>query len=210
MNMHRIGRRAVALGMLAALTACSSAGTLGNVLGSVLGGAAGGGGAGGAGANQVSGLVLGVDTRSQVIGLQAQNGQSVNILFDNQTRVVYNNQSYAVTSLDRGDQVTARIQSTGNGYYTDLVQVDRPVQGSTASGTTSGNVQTLQGTVRQIDQQNGLFTMDVNNVGRLTVSMPYSPSRTDLTRFQNLRSGDVVRIAGVPLNNTRVELRQFY
>jgi len=210
MNMHRIGRRAAALGMLAALTACSSAGTLGNVLGSVLGGAAGGGGAGGAGANQVSGLVLGVDTRSQVIGLQAQNGQSVNILFDNQTRVVYNNQSYAVTSLDRGDQVTARIQSTGNGYYTDLVQVDRPVQGSTASGTTSGNVQTLQGTVRQIDQQNGLFTMDVNNVGRLTVSMPYSPSRTDLTRFQNLRSGDVVRIAGVPLNNTRVELRQFY
>ena len=210
MNMHRIGRRAAALGMLAALTACSSAGTLGNVLGSVLGGAAGGGGAGGAGANQVSGLVLGVDTRSQVIGLQAQNGQSVNILFDNQTRVVYNNQSYAVTSLDRGDQVTARIQSTGNGYYTDLVQVDRPVQGSTASGTTSGNVQTLQGTVRQIDQQNGLFTMDVNNVGRLTVSMPYSPSRDDLARFQNLRSGDVVRIAGVPLNNTRVELRQFY
>ena len=209
MNMHRIGRRAAALGMLAALTACSSAGTLGNVLGSVLGGAGGAGGGGG-GANQVSGLVLGVDTRSQVIGLQAQNGQSVNILFDNQTRVVYNNQSYAVTSLDRGDQVTARIQSTGNGYYTDLVQVDRPVQGSTASGTTSGNVQTLQGTVRQIDQQNGLFTMDVNNVGRLTVSMPYSPSRTDLTRFQNLRSGDVVRIAGVPLNNTRVELRQFY
>ena len=207
MNMHRIGRRAAALGMLAALGACSSAGTLGNVLGSVLGGA---GGAGGAGANQVSGLVLGVDTRSLVIGLQAQNGQSVNILFDNQTRVVYNNQSYAVTSLDRGDQVTARIQSTGNGYYTDLVQVDRPVQGSTASGTTSGNVQTLQGTVRQIDQQNGLFTMDVSNVGRLTVSMPYSPSRADLTRFQNLRSGDVVRIAGVPLNNTRVELRQFY
>ena len=204
MNMHRIGRRAAAVGMLAALSACSSAGTLGNVLGSVLGGA------GGSQANQVSGHVLGVDTRSQVIGLQASNGQSVNILFDNQTRVVYNNQSYAVTSLDRGDQVTARIQSTGNGYYTDLVQVDRPVQASAGSSTTGGNVQMLQGTVRQVDQQNGLFTMDVNNVGRLMISMPYSPTRADLSRFQNLRSGDVVRIAGVPLNNSRVELRQFY
>ena len=203
MNMHRIGRRAAAMGLMAALTACSSAGSLGNVLGSVLGGMGGG-----AQANQVSGLVRGVDTRSQVIALQASNGQSVNILFDNQTRVIYNNQSYAVTSLDRGDEVTARIQSTGNGYYTDLVQVDRPVQGSAAS--TSGNVQMLQGTVRQIDQQNGLFTMDVNNVGRLVVSMPFSPTRSDLTRFQNLRAGDVVRIAGVPLNNTRVELRQFY
>ena len=73
---------------------------------------------------------------------------------------MYNNQSYPVTSLDRGDQVTARIQSTNNGYYTDLVQVDQPVQGSSSS-TSSGNVQTLQGTVRGIDAQNGLFTMDV-------------------------------------------------
>ena len=206
MNMHRIGRRAAVLGMLAALSACSSGGSLGNVLGSVLGGMGGGGGQ----ANQVSGLVLGVDTRSQVIGLQAQGGQSVNILFDNQTRVIYNNQSYPVTSLDRGDQVTARLQSTGNGYYTDLVQVDRPVQGSAGSATSSGNVQMLEGVVRQIDQQNGLFTMDVASAGRLMISMPYSPSRADLARFQNLRSGDRVRIAGVPLNNSRVELRGFY
>ena len=205
MNMHRIGRRAAVLGLLAALSACSNAGTLGNVLGSVLGGA---GGTGGAQANQVSGLVQGVDTRSQVIAIQQPSGQSVNLLFDNQTRVVYNNQSYAVTSLDRGDQVTARIQSTNNGYYTDLVQVDQPVQGSAGAAAT-GNLQTVQGIVRQIDQQNGLFTMDAGGT-RLTVSMPYSPTRSDLSRFQSLRSGDNVRIAGVFLNNTRVELRQFY
>lgn len=204
MNIQLLGRRAVALSALAALAACSGAGGLGNVLGSVLGGAQG------AQANQVSGLVQGVDTRSQVIALQQPSGQSVNILFDNQTRVVYNNQSYAVTSLDRGDQVTARIQQVNNGYYTDLVQVDQPVQGSAGTSGASGNVQAFQGTVRQIDQQNGLFTMDVSGAGRVTVSMPYSPSRADLSRFQQLRSGDNVRIAGVFLNNARVELRQFY
>ena len=200
MNVQRYGRRAAALSLLLAAGACSNAGTLGNVLGSVLGG-------GQQQANQVSGTVQGVDTRSQLIGLQSSGGQSVAIAYDAQTRVVYNNQSYPVTSLDRGDQVTARIQQTNNGYYTDLVQVDQPVQGS--ASTASGNVQTLQGTVRQIDQQNGLFTMDANN-GRITVSMPYSPSRTDLNRFQSLRPGDAVRIAGVYLNNARVELRQFY
>lgn len=202
MNMHLIGRRAAAAGMLAALAGCSAARGVGNVLGSVIG-------RGGQG-NQISGLVQGLDTRSQVIGIQASSGQAYNILYDNQTRVVYNNQSYPITSLDRGDQVTARIQETNGGYYTDLVQVDRPVQGSGATTASSGNVQTLQGTVRQIDQQNGLFTMDVSNGSRLTVSMPYSPSRTDLTKFQNLRSGDYVRIGGVYLNNARVELRQFY
>jgi len=42
------------------------------------------------------------------------------------------------------------------------------------------------------------------------VSMPYSPSRADQNRFLNLRQGDYVRIAGVYLNSSRVELRQFY
>ena len=200
MNMQGIGRCA-AVGMLAALGACSSVGNLGNILGGVLGR--------GGQAGQVSGYVQGVDTRSQIIALQQPNGQPVNLLFDNQTKVIYNNQSYAVTSLDRGDQITARVQNTDNGYYTDVVQVDRPVQGSAGATTSSGNVQTMQGTVRQIDQQNGLFTMDVSN-SRLVVAMPYSPSRADLRKFQSLRSGDNVRIAGVFLNNSRVELRQFY
>ena len=202
MNMYRFGRGAASAGMLAALTACSAIGSLGNVLGGII--------PGGGGASQVSGYVAGVDTRAQVIGLQQPNGQPVNLLFDAQTKVVYNNQSYAVTSLDRGDQITARVQNTNNGYYTDVVQVDQPVQGSAgAATTTSGNVQSMQGTVRQIDQQNGLFTMDAGST-RLTVSMPFSPSRADLAKFQSLRSGDNVRIAGVFLNNSRVELRQFY
>jgi hypothetical protein len=202
--MYQVGRGAAAAGMLAALTACSAVSSIGNVLGGII--------PGGGSQSQVSGYVSGVDTRAQVIGLQQPNGQPVNLMFDNQTKVVYNNQSYPVTSLDRGDQITARIQNTSNGYYTDLVQVDQPVAGSagTTSASASGTVQSVQGTVRQIDRQNGLFTMDVNNSTRLTVSMPYSPSRADLTKFQNLRSGDVVRIAGVFLNSSRVELRQFY
>jgi hypothetical protein len=201
MNMRLFGRSAAAASTLVMLAACSGTGGLGSVLGSVLGG--------GQGANQVSGYVQGVNTRSQYIALQSSSGQSVNIQYDNQTRVVYNNQSFPVTSLDHGDQVTARIQSTNNGYYTDLVQVDQPVQGSNGS-TATGAVQTLQGTVRGVDTQNGLFALDMGAGTRVTVSMPYSPSRADQNRFLNLRQGDYVRIAGVYLNSSRVELRQFY
>lgn len=208
MNMHRFWRRAAGMAALAALAACSGAGTLGSVLGSVLGGGA----TGGNGANQVSGIVQGVDTRSQVIGLQQSGGQSVNILYDNQTQVVFNNQRYPVTSLDRGDQVTARIQSTNSGYYTDLVQVDQPVQGSASSSApvATGTVQTVDGTVHQVDQRNGLFSLDMSGGSRVIVSMPSSASRADVSRFQNLRAGDYVRLAGVYLNSSRVELRQFF
>ena len=176
-------------GPLGLLGACSSAGSVGDILGSVLGQQQQG--------NQVSGAILGVDTRAQQISLQLSSGQ---------------NQNYPVTSLERGDQVTARIQSTNSGgYYTDLVQVDQSVQGTGGTSSSSGeNVQSLQGNVRAVDRANGWFTLDPGNGVTLTVSLPYNVRQTDLNRFQSLRSGDYVRLYGVFLNNSRVELRQFY
>jgi hypothetical protein len=198
---------AAAVSTVILATACSQLGGLGSVLG----------GAAQPQASQVSGTVQSVDTRNQQIVLQATNGQSVALYFDTQTQVSYQNRSYSVTNLERGDRVTARIQQAQNGgYYTDLVQVEQSVQdaGGVYSGNTgtagSGTVQSLQGTVRQVDRTNGLFTVDIGNSNTLTVSMPYNPPQADQTRFQNLRSGEAVRFYGVFLNNTRVELRRFY
>ena len=189
-------------------TACAQLGQLGSVIGA---------GTPQTGQGQVSGVVQGVDTRNQQIVLQDANGQSVGLQFDAQTQVTYQNRSYSVTNLERGDRVTARIQQTNNGgYYTDLVQVDQSVSESNGTvygsngSSSSGTVQTLQGTVRQVDRNNGLFTIDMGNNNVLTVSLPYNPSQSDLNRFQALRAGDAVRMYGVFLNNTRVELRRFY
>ena len=191
---------------LATMSACSQAGSLGSVLGSVLGGQQGSqGGQGG----QVSGAIQRVDTRAQQITIQQSNGQAVSLGYDKNTKVVYQNQQYAVSALEYGDQVTARVQNANNGaYYTDLVQVDQSVS-TTTGGSSGAQLQTLQGVVRRVDTANGWFLIDANNGVSITVSMPYSPSRTDLQRFQNLRTGDNVRLSGVYLNNSRVELRQF-
>jgi len=208
---NRWTRSAIAL-LVACTTlgGCASggAGKIGDILGSVLGGQTAGQPGQGQG-GQTSGTITGVDTRTQQIGLQTANGQTVALAYDNQTRVVYQNQQYPVTALERGDRVTVRVQQTsGGGYYTDLVQVDQSVQ--TSTGSTSQNVQTYQGTVGQVDLNAGWFTLNTGNAGTLTISMPYNPTRNDVTRFQNLRRGETVRLYGVPLNNTRVELRQFY
>jgi hypothetical protein len=187
--------------LLLPAAACSSAGSLGNILGSVLGGGAGQGG-------QVSGYIQGVDTRNRQIGIQQSNGQTLVVAYDNQTQVVYNNQSYPVTALENGDQITARVRQLQNGgYYTDVVQVDRSVSGS--STVQSGNVQLLQGTVRQVDQANGLFLLDATNGTRVTVQLARQLTRNDLDRFRSLRSGDYTRLYGVYISNSRVELRQF-
>jgi hypothetical protein len=197
-------RVTAAVMLLLSAAACSSAGSLGNILGSVLGGGAGQGGQGG----QVSGYIQGVDTRNRQIGIQQSNGQTLVVAYDNQTQVVYNNQSYPVTALENGDQITARVQQLQNGgYYTDVVQVDRSVSGP--STIQSGNVQLLQGTVRQVDQANGVFLLDASNGARVTVQLARQVSRSDFDRFRSLRAGDYTRLYGVYISNSRVELRQF-
>lgn len=191
----------VAAATLMAVTAGACAGNqLGNILGGVLGG--------GAQSSQLSGTIRGVDTRAQQIAIQQSNGQTVPVYYDNQTQVVYQNQNYSPTALENGDRVTARIQANGSQYYTDYVQVDQSVNSSVGGST--GNVQLLQGTVRQIDVRNGVFTVDVNNNATLTVTMPYNPTTSDVNRFNALRSGDFVRFYGTYLSSSQVQLRQFY
>ena len=188
-----------AVALAAIVAACSSLGSVGDILGGVLGG----------GGGQVNGTVRNVNTQSQSLTLQQSNGQDVDLQFDNQTRVVYQNQAYSVTSLDPGDQVAARVQQLQTGaYYTDSIVVVQPVNntGGTVGG---GAVQSLQGTVRQIDRNNGLFTIDAGGSVSLTVSLPYNASSTTVQRFNNLRAGDYVQFQGVYISQTRVELRQF-
>jgi len=199
--IQRIQRVSAAAMIVAFAGACA-----GNSLGNILGGVLGGGSQQQSG--QLTGTIRGVDSRSQQISIQQSNGQTVPVYYDNQTQVVYQNQSYSPSALENGDRVTARIQANGNNYYTDYVQVDQSVNGS--GGGYSSNVQQLQGTVRQVDMRNGWFTVvDTNGYNTLTVTVPSNLNTNDINRFRSLRNGDFVRFYGVLLNSSQVQLRQF-
>ena len=204
--MNRITRITALSATFIALGACANSGGLGSVLGSVLGGL------GGSGGQQLAGTVRSVDTRNSQISVDQSNGQSVAVGYDQNTKVVYQNKLYAITNLEAGDQINVRIQTTqNNGYYTDSIAVTQPAQnGGTGTGTTSESIQQLQGNVRSIDRNNGRFTVDASANVSLTVSMPYRATSADMNKFNNLRVGDYVRFTGVYLNNSLVELRQFY
>ena len=201
MNFQRLSRIGATAMLAATMGACAGTGGLGSILGGVLGGLGGGG------SNQVSGTVQSVDTRNLQVIVAQSNGQQIALSYDNSTNVVYNNQNYQITSLERGDQVTARVQQTQNGgYYTDLIQVDRSVSGNGGLGTQSS----FEGTVRQVNVQSGWFVMDTNNSGRITVTIPYNARSNDVSKFQNLRVGDYARIYGTVVNTGQVQLTQFY
>ena len=190
----------MAVAAAATTTACANTGGLGNILGGVLGQPA-----------EVGATIQNVDTRNQVIAVTQSNGQSLGLNYDSRTKVVYQNQLYPVTSLEYGDQIVARLVDNGNNsYYTDSIYVTQPVNGSTTTGSTPSNAQSLQGTVQRIDRNGGSFTVDAGGGAQLLVTLPYRANSADVNRFNNMRVGDYVRFTGVFLNNNRVELRQFY
>lgn len=199
-TLKKFASVAMAAATITTVSACANTGGLGDILSGVLGGGAQQNG-------QVAGNIQSVDTRNQVVNLRQSNGQTIALRYDNQTQVVYQNRSYAITDLENGDQVTATVQTIQNGYYVSRVDVNQSANGT---GSTTANAQSLQGTVRQVDVTNGWFTVQTSNTGTITVTMPYNTARADQTTFQNLRSGDFVRLYGTYISNTRIELQRFY
>lgn len=86
---------------------CGNLGSVGDILGSVLGGQQ-------QQQSQIDAEVQQVDASRGALHVRTQDGQSGTIRVDNQTVVVYNNQRYSVTALERGDIIRIQLQQTQN------------------------------------------------------------------------------------------------
>jgi len=77
--------------------------------------------------------------------------------------VYFNNRTYMVSDLERGDEVEIRVRDLGSNRYraSDLV-VTRSVSGGTSSGTPGSSTQlsTIRGTVRYVDTVRRTIELD--------------------------------------------------
>ena len=134
------------------LAACGSTG-----MGDILGGGTG------SGSNdyEIRGTVDYVDTSSRVLHLTNVSGynnmlsggsQSVRVYYDENMTVGYQGQTYRVADLERGDEVSVRVDESGNQLHAESMTVLRDVSGS-GSSSSSGvyNNSTIRGTVRYVD-----------------------------------------------------------
>lgn len=195
-------KRLPVLALSLAATACGG-GALGG-LGDILTGGAGGqqqqGGA-------MTAEVQEVRAQQQQIIVRTQDGQQGAVLFDQNTQVVYQNQQYPVTALERGDVVEMRIRQVQQGYYTDLIQVVQSIQerrGET-TGTTSG-AQRIEGTINQIDLNRSMFTLNMTQGGTLPIYLPRSAPSSMRERLRDYRSGDYVRVEVRAIDQSTAEL----
>jgi hypothetical protein len=200
---HRI-RNLVAAATLVATSGCGGVGlgdlgTLADILV--------GGGAAGAGQGQVVVEVQQIDTRQQLIQVRTQEGQTGSVSYDANTMVVYQQQQYPVTALERGDIVALQLQERSQGgYYASRIDVQQSVRERT--GQVAGQAQQFAGQVGQIDHSRGIFELRMQ-AGTVTVTLPFNAPQATVQHFNSLRTGHTVRIEGQHLGDGRVELHRF-
>ena len=216
------GLRGIALaGVTAVLAGCSQLGSVSDVLGGVLGAGSNGGSSSG----QIDGTIQGLDTNRGYLQITASNGQTGNVMFDQRTTVVYNNQQYNVNSLERGDYVSMRVYQDQQGnLYTDQIVVQRDVRGGNGTynngggynnggynngGSVGTNFVRAQGTVGQVDYNRGMFELRTTYGASYVVSMPYNVAAGDRDMFTRLRSGQQVSVEGNLTGQNQLQLTRF-
>ena len=159
----------------------------------------------------MAGEVQYVDTRIQQIEIRTDAGRIWNVLYDNQTRVVYRQRDYAVSNLEPGDYVAMRARQDQDGQvYTDLIMVKENIQDRGGSNRGSANrLDKFAGIVEHIDSRRGQFEVRDRSDRLIVVALQYNAPRNVSDRFNRLREGDTVRLEGRFLNQDRFELENF-
>ncbi len=211
MNVRSAARTATMAVAVAALSGCG--GNLG-ALGDILGGMGGGQQGQGQGQGQLVVEIQGVDERRQSIQVRTQDGRTGTVRYDQNTQVIYRQQQYPVTALERGDVAELQVQQLQNNeIYAQRVLVQQSVQertgqaGATQPGT-AGQMQQISGRVGQVNAQAGMFELQTPS-GMLTVSLPANSTAQTVNRFRSLRPGESVTLEGSWVSAGMVELYRF-
>jgi len=195
------------------LAACGSSGGLGDILG------------GGSPSNQnyeLRGTVDSVDTNSRSVYLtnvsgynssmlsSGGNGSSVRVYYEDRTPVSWQGQSYRVEDLERGDQVTVRVDESGNNQLVaESVTVTQSVSASGNSGNSSSYPSygtTVRGTVRYIDTARRTIEVDRGNGSLMYVEYETNtPIRYNNQTYNvtDLERGDEIEVRFTDLGGNR-------
>jgi hypothetical protein len=194
----RLGVLAAVGGGLVVLASCSPLGLAEAV---VLG-------APGAGDHSVvDGQIRAVDVRRSRLEVRDHRDRGRTLRVDQATRVVYRNQRYPVSALERGDVVRIRVVRDRSGtLWADRIDVRESAR---ERGGSHARAERLTGTVGAVDGRRGYFTLSPARNQTLVVYVPARLSRDDERRFHRLRRGDRVRVDVVPLGRGTAELVRF-
>ena len=208
-----------ALGLVLLLAGCGSSGGMGDIFG---------GNNGNTGnqqqAYELRGTVDSVDLNSRSVYLTnvsgynsmlssgGSNGNNVRVYFDDRTPVDYQGRSYRPEDLERGDQVSVRVDESGNRLYATAMSVTYNANTSNNSYPNNSYPNngsygtTFRGTVNSVDTSRRTITLDRGYGSYVTVEYDTSTPvyyNNQTYRAADLDRGDEIEIRGTDLGSNR-------
>ncbi|MGH7928329.1 MAG: hypothetical protein ACREQV_11090 [Candidatus Binatia bacterium] len=164
------------------------------------------------------------ETRGEIVEIQPNRNQIHVRTDDNRTRVIeydlpttrvlYHGREHSVQDLQAGDIIAFHFRPRGGTDYVDTIRVQEPVQ-ARAGSTTARRVpppprhEFVEGTVERIDHARGVFDVQQQSGGIVTVALPYNARSSEVDAFRRLRRGDYVRVEGEFINRDNFQLLAF-
>jgi predicted RNA-binding protein len=146
-------------------------------------------------------------------------GNTVRVYYDNRTSINYQGRNYRPEDLERGDQVTVHVNSSGNQLMAQSMDVTYDSRGGMASSSSIpsyGNGSVLTGTVRSIDTYRHTMSVDPGYGSYVTVDWTgntpvyyngrtYAPGDIEVGDQVNVRigSGGSGRVSAQDITVTR-------
>ncbi|HEX8151474.1 MAG TPA: hypothetical protein VF698_00050, partial [Thermoanaerobaculia bacterium] len=166
--------------------------------------------------NTLRGTVESVDTANRAIYLTNVSGysnmlsngggNSVRVYYDNRTAVDYQGKTYNPGDLERGDEVSVRVNESGNSLLAETVSVLRDVSGTSSGSYPSSSLSTIRGTVRYVDASRRTIEVDRGYGSSVFVEydtqMPVSFNGRNYA-VADLERGDEIDIRVTDLGNSR-------
>lgn len=128
----------------------------------------------------IRGTVRYIDTSRRTIEIDRGSGSVTYVEYETNTPVAYNNRSYRVTDLERGDEIEVRVRDLGSGRFLaqDVTVLRNVSSGTFGGGTTSSDLSTIRGTVRYVDTSRRTIELEsVSWISRFNSSTGTGSSR---------------------------------
>ena len=201
--MHTYKSLAAATLALLLLSACGSSG-IGDVLG---------GGTGSNGQNyELRGTVDSVDPNSQSVYLThvsgytsmlSSGGDSVRVYYDTQTPVSYQGQTYRPEDLERGDQVTVRVDESGNRLIANSMTVTYNANNNSSSSSSGMYGSPIRGTVRYIDTSRRTIELDRGYASNMVTIVEFDTNTPVYFGNKTYRPADIERGDEIEVRTSR-------
>ena len=152
--------------------------------------------------------VQGLDLQRQLLRISTEDQDLVDIYFDQNTIVMYQDQQRPIVWLEPGDVVRMELLRTGAALHAGRVDVHRTVQERGSRAINTQGMLLVSGRIAEINHESGIMHVETP-AGIVIMNLNAYPTQATLARFRRLQVGNEVNVDALPAGTGYAQIFRF-